>query len=93
MARKRRARILRDLLMRIAIVIPAHNEAGNIGRLIEETIAAVPETALQEVIIVDDASDDGTDAEVKALLDRYRQLRYVRHAKRTIFRKTILNML
>jgi dolichol-phosphate mannosyltransferase len=69
--------------MRIAIVIPAHNEAGNIGRLIEETIAAVPETALQEVIIVDDASDDGTDAEVKALLDRYRQLRYVRHAKRT----------
>ena len=29
--------------MRIAIIIPAYNEEGNIGRLVEETIAAVPE--------------------------------------------------
>jgi len=55
--------------MRISVVIPAYNEAGNIGRLIEEMIAAVPETALQEVIVVDDASDDGTGAEIKALND------------------------
>jgi dolichol-phosphate mannosyltransferase len=33
--------------MRIAVVIPAYNEAGNIGRLVEETIAAVPESVLQ----------------------------------------------
>ena len=45
--------------MRIAVVIPAYNEAGNIGRLIEETIAAVPQATLQEVIVVDDASDEG----------------------------------
>ena len=64
--------------MRIAVVIPAYNEAGNIGRLIEETIAAVPEATLQEVIVVDDASDDGTGAETKALLSRYQQLRYLR---------------
>ena len=38
--------------MRIAVVIPAYNEAGNIGRLIEETIAAVPEATLQEVIVL-----------------------------------------
>jgi len=68
--------------MRIAVVIPAYNEAGNIGRLIEETIAAVPEATLQEVIVVDDASDDGTGAETKALLSRYQQLRYLRHGKR-----------
>ena len=58
--------------MRIAVVIPAYNEAGNIGRLIEETIAAVPQATLQEVIVVDDASDDGTDAEIKAMLGRQR---------------------
>jgi hypothetical protein len=33
--------------MRIAVVIPAYNEAGNIGRLIDETVAAVPEASLQ----------------------------------------------
>jgi len=28
--------------MRVTVVIPALNEAGNIGRLIEETYASVP---------------------------------------------------
>jgi len=68
--------------MRIAVVIPAYNEAGNIGPLIEETIAAVPAGTLQEVIVVDDASDDGTDAEIKALLGRHPVLRYLRHGRR-----------
>ena len=68
--------------MRIAVVIPAYNEAGNIGRLIEETIAAVPQATLQEVIVVDDASDDGTDAEIKAMLGRHTALRYLRHGRR-----------
>jgi dolichol-phosphate mannosyltransferase len=68
--------------MRIAVVIPAYNEAGNIGPLIEETIAAVPAGTLGEVIVVDDASDDGTDAEIKALLGRHKSLRYLRHGSR-----------
>ncbi len=68
--------------MRISVVIPAYNEAGNIGRLIEETIAAVPEASLEEVVVVDDASDDGTDAEIKALLGRHGALRYLRHGNR-----------
>jgi dolichol-phosphate mannosyltransferase len=68
--------------MRIAVVIPAYNEAGNIGRLIEETVAGVPAAILQEVIVVDDASDDGTGDEVKALMPRHKALRYLRHGKR-----------
>lgn len=68
--------------MRISVVIPAYNEAGNIGRLVEETYAVVPASALQEVIVVDDASDDGTGAEVKALLASHPSLRYLRHARR-----------
>src|SRR5262245_39286045 len=47
------------------VVIPAFNEQGNIGPLIEETFAVVPHG---EVVVVDDGSEDGTTAEVKALL-------------------------
>jgi dolichol-phosphate mannosyltransferase len=71
--------------MRISVVIPALNEAGNIGRLVEETYAVVPAAMLGEVIVVDDASDDATGQEVKALIrdGRHPGLRYLRHAERS----------
>jgi len=65
--------------MRISVVIAALNEAGNIGPLIEETFAKVPADLLGEVLVVDDASSDGTGAEIEALLGKYRTLRYLRH--------------
>jgi len=68
--------------MRISVVIPAYNEQGNIGRLVEETFAAVSDKVLGEVIVVDDCSDDGTRDEVRALLTRHPKLRYMRHAER-----------
>ena len=68
--------------VRVSIVIPAFNEQGNIGRLIEETYATVPDSVLGEVIVVDDASDDGTAAEVKALVPHHGTLRYLRHGRR-----------
>ncbi|MEG6507705.1 glycosyltransferase family 2 protein [Methyloligella sp. 2.7D] len=68
--------------MRISVVIPAYNEEGNIGRLVEETYAAVPQDVLGEVIVVDDASDDGTEAEIQALRPKYPNLRYLRHESR-----------
>ena len=49
----------------LSVVIPVYNEQGNIGRLIEETVAVVPEGVLGEVIVVDDASEDGTGAEIE----------------------------
>lgn len=68
--------------MRISVVIPAFDEEGNIGPLIEETFAKVPEAALGEVLAVDDGSDDATGAEIKALLGKYPRLRYLRHGRR-----------
>lgn len=68
--------------IRLSVVIPAFNEEGNIGPLVEETYAAVPEAALGEVIVVDDASDDQTGPETKALFGTYQTLRYLRHAQR-----------
>lgn len=68
--------------MRVSVVIPAYNEEGNIGRLVEETIAEVPAGLLGEVVVVDDCSDDGTRAEVGALLPAHAKLRYLRHGER-----------
>lgn len=71
--------------MRITVVIPALNEAGNIGRLVEETYASVPAETLAEVIVVDDFSDDGTPREIKEMIEsgRYPTLRYLRHGARS----------
>lgn len=70
--------------MRVTVVIPALNEAGNIGRLVEETYAEVPAEMLAEVIVVDDCSEDTTGAEVKSLIERGSMpgLRYLRHGER-----------
>lgn len=40
-------------------MIPAHNEAGNIGPLVEEVVAVLHGTVF-EVVVVDDGSTDGT---------------------------------
>jgi dolichol-phosphate mannosyltransferase len=71
--------------MRVTVVIPALNEAGNIGRLVEETYAAVPSQRLAELIVVDDASEDATANEIKSLIDsgRFAGLRYLRHDRRS----------
>ena len=68
--------------MRVSVVIPAHNEEGNIGRLVEETFDVVPQDMLGEVIVVDDNSADRTGDEVRALLERFKSLRLLRCAER-----------
>jgi dolichol-phosphate mannosyltransferase len=66
----------------IAVVIPALNEAGNIGDLIRETMSCVPSYALREIVVVDDGSDDATPAEIQAMLATHPKLLYLRHATR-----------
>jgi dolichol-phosphate mannosyltransferase len=69
----------------VTVVIPALNEAGNIGRLIDETYAAVPADRLDAVIVVDDGSDDATPDETKSRIGTpgCPGLRYIRHAARS----------
>jgi dolichol-phosphate mannosyltransferase len=68
---------------RISVVIPALDEEGNIGRLVQETFAAVPAEALSDIIVVDDGSRDGTAAEVAALMTQYPKLRLLKHMVRS----------
>jgi dolichol-phosphate mannosyltransferase len=69
--------------MSVSVVIPALNEEGKIGRLVEETYAAIPGDRLDEVIVVDDGSEDATGTEINALIPRFPGLRYLRTSARS----------
>ncbi|MEX0628388.1 MAG: glycosyltransferase family 2 protein [Cucumibacter sp.] len=67
--------------MQLSIVIPAFNEQGNIAGLVSEIVALVEADMLGEIIVVDDASTDGTASEVASLLSNTPQLRCLRHRR------------
>ncbi len=52
--------------MRVTVVVPTYNEAGNIERLCREVLDAAPEA---DILIVDDGSPDGT-ADIAEKLDQ-----------------------
>lgn len=76
----------------LSVILPTYNEAENLGPLIdrvERQRASLPEGEL-EVIIVDDASPDGT-ARIAELQDRaYGNVRLVRRPKRMGLASAIL---
>lgn len=50
-------------MTKIAVIIPALNEAGNIGRLVAEVLETVP----AQVFVADNGSTDATAAEARAV--------------------------
>jgi glycosyltransferase involved in cell wall biosynthesis len=51
----------------ISIIIPAYNEAGNIGTLLSQVIKTMASLGVvYEVLVVDDGSNDATGAEAQA---------------------------
>lgn len=62
----------------ISVILPARDEAGNITALLTG-IAATLQGRAHEIIVVDDASRDGTRAELAALQTRLSQLRVIGH--------------
>jgi dolichol-phosphate mannosyltransferase len=65
--------------MKISVVVPVHNEAGNILPLIEEIENAMTQAEAYEIIYVDDGSRDRTEAELKEAMWRCKALRVLRH--------------
>lgn len=62
----------------LSVVIPVFNEENTLARVVER-VAAIPH--LLEIVIVDDASVDGTPQTIAALASRFPQVVSTRHAR------------
>jgi dolichol-phosphate mannosyltransferase len=65
----------------LSVVIPVHNEAGNIGPLVDEVRRALGGVVAYEIVVVDDRSSDETPARLAALKATVPELRVVRHTR------------
>ena len=67
--------------MELSVVIPAHNEAGNVGPLLREIAAALRAAGAPayEVVIVDDGSSDATSDRAREAAREVSELVVVRH--------------
>ena len=65
--------------MKLSVVIPAHNEEGSIGATVKAVVATLGREGIDyEILVIDDASSDGTAAvvgEIAAANERVRCLR------------------
>ena len=67
-------------LGRVSVLVPARNEEGNIGQVIEKSLRVFQAHGLQgEVLVVDDGSTDGTRAEALDWAGRSPGVRVISH--------------
>ena len=64
--------------------MPCRNEAGRVGRALGSLLEEWGETDAIEVIVADGASEDGTREMVEGLRERWRFIRLIANAKRTV---------
>src|SRR5579859_7477806 len=68
--------------MKLSVVIPAHNEAESIGETLRSTVAELESNAIDyEILVVDDASGDGTSAVVGRIAASNPRVRCIRSPK------------
>lgn len=65
--------------MRVSVVIPVHNEAENIERLLLEVESALTPEGHFEIVVVDDGSSDNTAQILNDLKQTVKTLRVIRH--------------
>jgi dolichol-phosphate mannosyltransferase len=67
------------VLMKLSVVIAAHNEAENLPVLLQEIAVALSDFGSWEVVVVDDGSTDATQTVLAELRQTMLPLRVVRH--------------
>jgi dolichol-phosphate mannosyltransferase len=75
--------IERNISMQVAlsVVVPVKDEAGNVGPLLNEIVAALAGESSCEIVFVDDGSSDTTAQTLKALKSSVPLLRVVQHGR------------
>jgi len=67
-------------LGKVSVLVPAHNEAGNIGQVIESSLRSLESLGLAgEVVVVNDGSTDATAAEALAWAEKNECVRVFSH--------------
>jgi dolichol-phosphate mannosyltransferase len=65
--------------VKLSIVIPAHNEEGSVGQTVRGIVATLTAERIEhDVLVIDDASSDGTAAVVAEIAARSPQVRCLR---------------
>jgi dolichol-phosphate mannosyltransferase len=66
--------------MKLSVLIPAHNEVGSVGQTVQSVDAVLSESAIDhEILVVDDASWDGTEELLERLSKELPNLRTLRN--------------
>jgi dolichol-phosphate mannosyltransferase len=65
----------------LSIVLPVHNEADNIGPLVDEIVAALDGRVPYEIVAVDDHSSDDTPRRLEEKARTVAALRIIRHGR------------
>jgi dolichol-phosphate mannosyltransferase len=72
--------------MKLSIVIPAHNEEDSVAETVRSTVAALEARDIAyELLVVDDASTDGTATVLARLSEEYERVRSLRSPYRNGF--------
>jgi cellulose synthase/poly-beta-1,6-N-acetylglucosamine synthase-like glycosyltransferase len=75
--RRNRGRRAKGALPTVSVIVPAKNEARVVGRLLQALVDLNYPASKVEIIVVDDASRDGTGAICDGFAARYPQVRVV----------------
>lgn len=66
----------------LSILIPVHNEEGNLPQLIDEIEQVMPRGSAYEIIVVDDGSTDQTRPQLLDCMERHLRLSAIAHGRR-----------
>src|ERR1035437_903403 len=71
---------VKGLPVSMTFFFPAYNEEGNLAPMVEKALEVLPGFVSEfDIVIVDDGSRDGTEAEARTLEAKHPEVRYVRH--------------